>query len=308
MHRLSHRIVQTAVRRARAPAQWPPVTPGWRSGPSAAYLRRSTNSAKSATTASTPATPAPPNAASSQNTIAAAEAATAKPTAPAANAAPAAAAGKEGAPTIPDINSTTLGIEHIPDPHTNDPLKWRKFLWKYAGAVAVFLVAYKAVHYYVDGLQEDGQRRRDEVEENKELRKQFDADQEKAHRMLATAHSPAAAMGQMAPGAMPGAAPGSGDAEPGAMGAPMPAAGAEGEQPPPMALFKPIQEEEGFVSELDELRTLQVELMAKHKALGKERRQTDEVKSKMWGIEGELKDLDREIEELERVEAKRKAA
>lgn len=186
---------------------------------------------------------------------------------------------------LPDVHSTSLGLDPL-DPLYDDPKKWQKFAWKYLGSIVVFLVAYRAVNYYVDKLEEDGKKRRDEVEENKVLKQQFDeqeADQLKAKQMLMSAQAPGAAHLQTA-GAVAGA------------------------PQQPAALFKPVQEEEGFVSELDELRTLQVELQIKIKALSQERNQTAEISDRKWALESELKDLELEIWDLEKEEAKQKAA
>lgn len=175
---------------------------------------------------------------------------------------------------IPEVNSTTLGLE---DPQANDPLKWRKFAWKYAGALALFLVAYKSLHWYVDALEADGKRRKEEMEENKVIASEFQEDQARAQTLLNAAQNPAQSI--------------------------VTEDNAQNKQP--AMLFKPVQEEEGFVSELDELRTLQVELEAKLKALNAERRQTDEIEQKKWDIHGELKDLAKEIAELEKTERRK---
>lgn len=69
--------------------------------------------------------------------------------------------------SIPNIPSTSLGLFEEAD--QKDPNKWKKFAWKYAGAVLLFMISYKTLHWYVDRLEADGKRRRAEVEENKKI-------------------------------------------------------------------------------------------------------------------------------------------
>lgn len=76
--------------------------------------------------------------------------------------------------SIPEVNSTALGLE---DPDANDPYKWQKFAWKYAGAVLLFFISYKTLHWYVDRLEADGIRKREELEENKTISQEIYGDQ-----------------------------------------------------------------------------------------------------------------------------------
>lgn len=73
----------------------------------------------------------------------------------------------EAPPKIPDVPSTSLGLFEEAD--EKDPNKWKKFAWKYGGAVLLFMISYKTLHWYVDRLEADGKRRREEMEENKNI-------------------------------------------------------------------------------------------------------------------------------------------
>lgn len=101
-----------------------------------------------------------------------AESANASPanTTPAASAVPAAPAAGEVAAKIPDVPSTSLGFFEEAD--AKDPNKWKKFAWKYLGSLVTFLIAYKTLHWYVDRLEADGKRRREELEEQKAMSKE----------------------------------------------------------------------------------------------------------------------------------------
>lgn len=76
---------------------------------------------------------------------------------------------------IPDIPSSSLGLWEEQD--AKDPNKWKKFAWKYAGSVVVFLVAYKALHWYVDRVEAEGKRQREELEEKKKISEELHASQ-----------------------------------------------------------------------------------------------------------------------------------
>lgn len=56
---------------------------------------------------------------------------------------------------VPDVSSTSLGLD---DP-VDDPLKWKKFAWKYAGALVVFGVAYTGLNRYGDHLMKEKKER-----------------------------------------------------------------------------------------------------------------------------------------------------
>ena len=50
------------------------------------------------------------------------------------------------------VNSTSLGLEPEVTGAGDDPLKWRKFFWKYAGAVLLFGVAFTGLNRYKEQL------------------------------------------------------------------------------------------------------------------------------------------------------------
>lgn len=78
-------------------------------------------------------------------------------------------AATEPAPKIPDIPSnswTSIGFEPQDE---NDPHKWKKFAWKYAGAVLVFFISYKTLHWYVDRIEEEGKQQKKGMEEAREF-------------------------------------------------------------------------------------------------------------------------------------------
>lgn len=85
--------------------------------------------------------------------------------------APAAAVSAETADKaqIPDVPSTSWSSIGFEEADVKDPNRWKKFAWKYAGAVLLFMISYKSLHWYVDRLEADGVRRREEMEENKEI-------------------------------------------------------------------------------------------------------------------------------------------
>lgn len=189
---------------------------------------------------------------------------------------------KGEAASFPDVNSTTLGLD--PYEIEDDPKKWQKFAWKYLGSIVVFLIAYRAVNKYAESLEKDGKELREVVEENKVLAKQFEEEdkksRERAEVMLKKVQQPGRVQQEQQ--------------------------GQEKQQQQVgMSLFRTVEEEDGFVSELDELRTLRVELEVRLKAL--EKANSVEAKDEMWKVEREVKDLDREIEELEMEEVRKKS-
>ncbi|KAI0565964.1 hypothetical protein FGB62_13g128 [Gracilaria domingensis] len=77
--------------------------------------------------------------------------------------------GTDSSPRIPDIPSnswTSIGFE---PQDANDPNKWKKFAWKYVGAVLLFFVSYKTLHWYVDRIEEEGKQRKKGLEETREF-------------------------------------------------------------------------------------------------------------------------------------------
>lgn len=78
---------------------------------------------------------------------------------------------------IPDVPSSSLGLWEEQD--EKDPNKWKKFAWKYAGAVVVFLISYKTLHWYVDRMEAEGKRQRDELEEKKKISEELHASQKR---------------------------------------------------------------------------------------------------------------------------------
>jgi hypothetical protein len=207
----------------------------------------------------------------------------------------------------PDVKSVDIG--QVQDPHTNDPLKWKKFVWKYVGALIVFGASYKGLHWYVDSLSKEGKRRREEMEisktavfemaEDRQLHREADA--RKAAAMLEHAKNPV--------GTVAAARTDSADAD----GVDMVSSGggdtcvtpgvssatAEGkvdrQNDAGFQLFKPVEEKEGFVSQEDELMLLEAELEARLKklrALKYRTRETDEekrqIKAEMLDVRTEL--------------------
>lgn len=78
---------------------------------------------------------------------------------------------------IPDVPSSSLGLWEEQD--AKDPNKWKKFAWKYAGAVVLFLISYKTLHWYVDRMEAEGKRHRDELEEKKKVSEELQASQKR---------------------------------------------------------------------------------------------------------------------------------
>lgn len=179
---------------------------------------------------------------------------------------------------IPDIRSTSLGIDN---PESNDPLRWQKFAWKYAGAVLLFFVSYKTLHWYVDRLEADGKRMREEVEENKEIVREIGvgAKNEGGGRMSGGEGSEPVLMTK--------------------------AKAAQDERLPPLRIFDPVKDEEvGMVSELEELYVYKIELEGRLRDLrGTE--WSEEVGREKKEVEDELKGLEVEIRDLEEKERKK---
>lgn len=78
---------------------------------------------------------------------------------------------------IPDVPASSLGLWEEQD--AKDPNKWKKFAWKYAGAVVLFLISYKTLHWYVDRMEAEGKRHRDELEEKKKVSEELQASQKR---------------------------------------------------------------------------------------------------------------------------------
>jgi hypothetical protein len=189
--------------------------------------------------------------------------------------------------SLPDINSTDIGA--IPDPHTKDPKKWQKFAWKYVGALMTFGVAYKTLHWYVGRVEKEGKQRRDDMELNKTAKHETAADRAarreedsaRAAALLAQAQSPIARTAgtagishvQMEEGksSADGSLPNSEDTL--------------------FQVFKPVQEDEGFVSQEDSLKLLEVELESKLKGLRSAKTRSREIDAEKKRIKEELGDL-----------------
>ncbi len=162
-------------------------------------------------------------------------------------------------PTIPDVQSTGLGLE---DPE-DDPKKWQKFVWKYLGSLVVFAIAYKTVGWYADSLEEEGRKKRDEVEERKLAREEYEAQRAAARRDAEDVRKERERLGALQ------------DQTP---------------QVPSLSdPYTPIQDTPGFISELDQLRAYRADLAAELAAAGSARKRD---------IEEELVLLDAEIAEL----------
>lgn len=190
---------------------------------------------------------------------------------------------------VPDVSSTSLGLE---DPMTNDPLKWRKFAYKYAGALLLFFVSYKSLHWYVDRLEADGKRRREELEENKTIIQGMDeaSDHPKDGAISGVRGNPATVASQT-PTAL-----GENNAPVGLAGA-VPQAGSEGM--PALRVFDSVkQEEPHLVSELEELCVYRIELERKLVDLDSQGR-TSDTDAERQGIEADLKQTEADIAILE---------
>lgn len=209
--------------------------------------------------------------------------------------APTAAATEQSAAKIPDVSSTSLGLE---DPMTNDPLKWKKFAWKYAGAVLLFFVSYKTLHWYVDRLEADGKRRREEVEENKSLIQEMNGTQQPqgADGIPGIPVASAVVANQTVEASSGNSATPLGPQSVLQQGA---------EEPlQQMRIFDPVKEEEPhLVSELDELYVYKIELETKLRDLG-ELERTGEIDAEKLEIETELKSLAEDIVDLEAIKTK----
>lgn len=204
------------------------------------------------------------------------------------------AAAEQGAAKIPDVSSTSLGLE---DPMTNDPLKWKKFAYKYAGALLLFLVSYKTLHWYVDRLEADGKRKREELEENKTIIEGIQGQQNSQDAPVVPGRP--ASPSTMAKQTVEASA--GSTASPGLANALQQVPEGPGSQ---MRIFDPVKEEEPhLVSELDELYVYKIEMETKVKDLGMQTR-TREIDTEKSEIETELKQLDKDIAELEAKNAK----
>jgi hypothetical protein len=195
-----------------------------------------------------------------------------------------------------DIKSTDIG--QVQDPHTNDPLKWRKFAWKYVGALIVFGVSYKALHWYVDSVAKEGKRRREDMEEGKtavletpeDRRAQREADAKKAAALLQQAKNPLGTVVAAKSGEIANSSAGSADLDTKLS----PEEAAERENDVKFQVFKPVEEEEGFVSQEDELMLLEAELEARLKKLRAQKRSREideekrQVKSELVDVRSEL--------------------
>lgn len=194
-----------------------------------------------------------------------------------------AAGAEKGSTKIPDVSSTSLGLE---DPMVNDPLKWRKFAYKYAGAVLLFLVSYKSLNWYVERLEADGKRKRQELEENKTIIQGINGGE---NVQAATSPTPSSVTANQT-------------ADVAGLGTALPTG--EEEQLPAMRIFDPVKEEEPqSVSELDELYVYKIELQAKLRDLDSQTR-TREIDAEKREIETDLKLLDKDIAELEALKRK----
>lgn len=76
-------------------------------------------------------------------------------------------------PAIPDVPSTSWSSLGFEEKDAKDPNKWKKFAWKYAGAVLLFMISYKTLHWYTDRLEADAKRKRKEMEEDREIAHQI---------------------------------------------------------------------------------------------------------------------------------------
>jgi hypothetical protein len=192
---------------------------------------------------------------------------------------------------IPDINSTDIGA--VPDPHTHDPKKWQKFAWKYLGALVTFGVAYKVLHWYVAKVEKEGKQRREDMEVNKTAKHETAAD--RAARREQDAASAAALLANVQnPMGLPEAA--SSIAHPQGTGSESVLNGVPKDfHDMSFQVFKPVQEDEKFVSQEDSLKLLEVELEAKLKMLRSQNKRSRETDAEKKKIEDELRDLRMEL-------------
>lgn len=197
-------------------------------------------------------------------------------------------------PKIPDVPSTSLGME---DPDANDPLKWKKFAFKYAGAVLLFMISYKTLHWYVDRLEADGKRQRAEVEENKEILREISSPRASTPLAASSSITPAASAAPTV-----GADLGSSQGHPRNQSA---AAAIQDESLPALRIFDQVKEEEPHVvSELEELYVYRVELETKLRDLRADP-SSKENGAQQREIKSELKELENEIMVLEAQELKK---
>jgi hypothetical protein len=192
---------------------------------------------------------------------------------------------------IPDINSTEIGA--VPDPHTHDPKKWQKFAWKYLGALVTFGVAYKVLHWYVAKVEKEGKQRREDMEVNKTAKHETAAD--RAARREQDAASAAALLANVQnPMGLPEAA--STISHPQGTGVESVLNGVSNDSHDmTFQVFKPVQEDERFVSQEDSLKLLEVELEAKLKLLRGQKQRSRETDAEKKKIKDELRDLRTEL-------------
>lgn len=192
-----------------------------------------------------------------------------------------------GVKAFPDVPSTSLGLGFAADPQTNDPLKWKKFAYKYVGAVLVFLISYKTLHWYVDGLAKDGKRQREEVEENKEILREINAPKEANVGIVSNA-APVVVATKTVENSTGASVVANTDAD-----------------VPQMRIFDQVKEEApNVVSELEELYVYKIELETKRRDLEADKKSSD-VRSQKEDISTELKALENDIEMLEQAEKKK---
>lgn len=206
-------------------------------------------------------------------------------------------------PKIPDVPSSSLGLFEEAD--AKDPNKWKKFAWKYVGALLLFMVSYKTLHWYVDRVEADGKRRREELEENKKLGQEI--------REKASEFSPA----QPSNSAMPGIAPvaslanldtgnlstAQGTNEQSSLSS---SSQSQQQNPQtPLELYEQVASQiPAASSEVDELYAYQRELQQKRVQLSVDSN-SEAVRAEISDIDSELLALDEEIKFLESKKQKR---
>lgn len=195
-------------------------------------------------------------------------------------------------PSPPVINSLGEGaagnIGDIQDPHTHDPLKWRKAAWKYVGAVVVFGAFYKGLHWYVGKVAEEGRAKRADMEVSKtevfetaaDRERRRIEDQKTATEMLEKAQRPLGEVGET------GVGKGEGDA-------------VEDEKDRNFELFKSVKDGEGYVSPEQELRVYETELEGKLAALMEIRAPSVEEREEISAVQQEVYDVQAELKDFE---------
>lgn len=198
---------------------------------------------------------------------------------------------------IPNVPSTSLGLFEEAD--EKDPNKWKKFAWKYVGALVVFMISYKTLHWYVDRLAADAKRRREEVEENKQIAQELRSSS--PANSAPTLANPSSEEPSFTPVAEldPNASPTAGGGADSDTGDPTFASLANGEDGSPNTPLEFLEQINSKIpvasSELDELRAYRLELQGRISELNG----LDNSHVELPDLKEELIGLDEEINMIE---------